>query len=257
AHGKDGGPDRSPNFVVIMADDLGAGELGCYGNTQNRTPRLDRLAHTGFRFRTCWATPLCSPTRVEILTGRYGFRTGWYNFLGRVTTPMDHLDPDEPRFVRDQTVGQMCELARPERDRPGKISDRRVGSQMHHGLDLVARIAPPVLGLHAEAEGLAGPHPGRQDGPPSLGRPGDDADGGLLRQRHIGVGGDGIGEDAELEGLLAEGLHAHAGGAAAGVAEGYGDRVAFLHETLDDLDVEAPVPGPDVQLGIVAHLENG
>jgi arylsulfatase A len=92
-------PARPPNFVVIMADDLGAGELGCYGNTKHRTPRLDRLAETGVRFRTCWSTPLCSPTRVEILTGRYGFRTGWYNFLGRVTTPMDHLDPDEPTFA--------------------------------------------------------------------------------------------------------------------------------------------------------------
>ena len=99
AYGKDGTTARPPNFVVIMADDLGAGELGCYGNTLNRTPRLDRLANTGFRFRTCWSTPLCSPTRVEILTGRYGFRTGWYNFLGRVTTPMHHLDPDEPTFA--------------------------------------------------------------------------------------------------------------------------------------------------------------
>lgn len=90
---------RPPNFVVIMADDLGAGELGCYGNTRHHTPRLDRLAETGTRFRTCWSTPLCSPTRVEILTGRYGFRTGWYNFLGRVTTPMDHLDPEEPTFA--------------------------------------------------------------------------------------------------------------------------------------------------------------
>ncbi|MBN1489847.1 MAG: sulfatase-like hydrolase/transferase [Phycisphaerae bacterium] len=87
------------NFVVIMADDLGAGELGCYGNTEHRTPRLDALAKSGIRFRTCWATPLCSPTRVEILTGRYGFRTGWYNFLGRVTTPLDHLNPDEPTFA--------------------------------------------------------------------------------------------------------------------------------------------------------------
>ncbi len=96
AHAKE--PGRPPNFVLLMADDLGAGELSCYGNTKHQTPRLDRLAETGMRFRTCWSTPLCSPTRAEILTGRYGFRTGWYNFLGRVTTPMDHFDPDEPTF---------------------------------------------------------------------------------------------------------------------------------------------------------------
>lgn len=91
-------PQPPPNFVVIMADDLGARELGCYGHREHRTPRLDRLAEAGVRFETCWSTPLCSPTRVEILTGRYGFRTGWYNFLGRETTPLDHLDPDEPTF---------------------------------------------------------------------------------------------------------------------------------------------------------------
>jgi len=92
-------PPKRPNFVLIMADDLGAKELGCYGHPTQRTPNLDRLAETGMRFRTCWATPLCSPTRVEILTGRYGFRTGWYNFLGRETTPMDHLSGDEPTFA--------------------------------------------------------------------------------------------------------------------------------------------------------------
>lgn len=93
-------PARTPpNVIVILADDLGAGELGCYGNKQNRTPNLDRLARTGAMFRTCWATPLCSPTRVELLTGRYAFRTGWYNLIGRDFTPGDHLDPDEPTIA--------------------------------------------------------------------------------------------------------------------------------------------------------------
>jgi arylsulfatase A-like enzyme len=89
---------RSPNFVVIMADDLGAKELGCYGHAEHRTPHLDRLAEGGVRFRTCWSTPICSSTRVELMTGRYGFRTGWYNFMGRVTTPMHEFDPNEPTF---------------------------------------------------------------------------------------------------------------------------------------------------------------
>jgi arylsulfatase A len=51
----------------------------------NRTPNLDRLAAGGVRFETCYATPLCSPSRVEVMTGRYGFRTGFTNFIGRVT----------------------------------------------------------------------------------------------------------------------------------------------------------------------------
>jgi arylsulfatase A len=84
AVGKDA---ERPNFVVIMADDLGAAELGCYGNKPHRTPHLDRLAAGGMRFRTCWSTPLCTPTRVLIMTGQYGFRTGYYNFIHRAYSP--------------------------------------------------------------------------------------------------------------------------------------------------------------------------
>ena len=72
-----------PNLIVIMADDLGAKELGCYGNTVHRTPRLDHLAETGVCFRTCYAAPICHPSRVMIMTGQYGCHNGVYNFAGR------------------------------------------------------------------------------------------------------------------------------------------------------------------------------
>jgi arylsulfatase A len=84
----------APNFVVIMADDLGAGELGCYEHAQHRTPSLDRLAGDGVRFQTCYATPLCSPSRILVMTGRYGFRTGWFDFLERRYSPV----PGSPQF---------------------------------------------------------------------------------------------------------------------------------------------------------------
>lgn len=85
---------RPLNFVVIMADDLGANELGCYGNATNHTPNLDRLASEGTRFQTCWATPLCTPTRVMLMTGQYGFRTGYYNLFGRHLVPL----PESPLY---------------------------------------------------------------------------------------------------------------------------------------------------------------
>ncbi len=70
---------REPlNIILVMGDDCSASEVGCYGNREHRTPVIDRLAETGVMFRTAWCTPLCSPTRAEIMTGRYGFRNGWY-----------------------------------------------------------------------------------------------------------------------------------------------------------------------------------
>src|SRR5512139_3724283 len=84
-------PAAALNVIVILADDLGARDLGCYGHRQHRTPHLDALAREGVRFETCYATPLCSPSRVELLSGRYAFRTGWYNFMGRATTRKERL----------------------------------------------------------------------------------------------------------------------------------------------------------------------
>jgi N-acetylgalactosamine-6-sulfatase len=69
--------DRPPNFVFIFADDLGYGDLGCYGSDRNQTPRLDRMAAEGVRFTDFYvAAPLCAPSRGSLLTGRYPFRNG-------------------------------------------------------------------------------------------------------------------------------------------------------------------------------------
>ena len=66
-----------PNILFIMADDLGKEWLSCYGSECHQTPNLDRLATGGIRFENVYATPLCTPTRHLLLTGRYPFRTGW------------------------------------------------------------------------------------------------------------------------------------------------------------------------------------
>ena len=71
-------PPKHLNIILAIADDLSARELGCYGHQTHSTPVLDHLAKTGVQFKTCWATPLCLPSRAELMTGRYGFRTGWY-----------------------------------------------------------------------------------------------------------------------------------------------------------------------------------
>ena len=85
---------RPPNLIVIMADDLGAKELSCYGNQEHHTPNLDRLARTGVQFATCFSTPICHPTRFEIMTGQYGCHNGIYHFAGRRGGP-DPKSPEE------------------------------------------------------------------------------------------------------------------------------------------------------------------
>ena len=67
---------EKPNIIVIMADDLGYGDVGCYGATKVKTPYIDQLAAEGIRFTSGYCSAsTCTPTRYSMLTGRYAFRT--------------------------------------------------------------------------------------------------------------------------------------------------------------------------------------
>ena len=69
-----------PNIVFILADDLGIGNIGCYGADKTvNTPNIDALARGGTRYTNAYTVPLCGPSRAAIQTGRYGFRTGATN----------------------------------------------------------------------------------------------------------------------------------------------------------------------------------
>lgn len=67
-----------PNIILIMADDLGQETIGVYGGQSYQTPNLDRLAAEGMQFQNCYSTPLCTPSRVQVMTGKYNFR----NYIG-------------------------------------------------------------------------------------------------------------------------------------------------------------------------------
>ncbi len=81
--------EKRPNVVLIMADDMGYECLSCYGSTSYSTPNLDKLAAMGIRFDHCYSTPLCTPSRVQIMTGKYNGRN--YKSFG-------YLDPKETTF---------------------------------------------------------------------------------------------------------------------------------------------------------------
>ena len=88
--------DDRPNIVLVMVDDFGRELLSTYGGTSYETPHLDQLSADGMTFDICYATPLCSPTRNRLLSGKYNFRN--YTHFGS-------LNPNQ------KTFGQMLQAA--------------------------------------------------------------------------------------------------------------------------------------------------
>ena len=72
-------PQAKPNIIVILADDLGYGDLGVYGSTLNTTPNLDQMAKEGIRFTDVHASSWCAPSRIALLTGNHPNRPGLLN----------------------------------------------------------------------------------------------------------------------------------------------------------------------------------
>jgi arylsulfatase A-like enzyme len=89
-------PARKPNIVLIMADDVSWEAFSCYGAEDYDTPNIDALAMRGVRFAHCYSTPICTPSRVEIMTGQYSFRN--YTHFG-------YLNPE------DKTIGHLMQSA--------------------------------------------------------------------------------------------------------------------------------------------------
>ena len=70
-----------PNIVIFMADDLGIGDIGIFGNTTIKTPNIDKIGHEGVKLaHHLAADSVCTPSRAAFLTGRYPIRTGTYYF---------------------------------------------------------------------------------------------------------------------------------------------------------------------------------
>ncbi|MCU0245967.1 MAG: sulfatase-like hydrolase/transferase [Bryobacter sp.] len=88
-----------PNIVIVLCDDLGYGDLSCFGHAKIRTPRLDRFASEGVKFTDCYsAAPVCSPSRAGMLTGRVPNRLGVYDWIPQ-GSPM-HLKREETTFAK-------------------------------------------------------------------------------------------------------------------------------------------------------------
>jgi arylsulfatase len=100
---------RPPNIVLILADDLGYGDLGCYGSSL-RTPNVDRVAGEGVRFTQFYSgNPFCSPSRAALLTGRYPTRVGVPRVLNpRDTTGLPDSETTLAQVLKRQSYRTMC-----------------------------------------------------------------------------------------------------------------------------------------------------
>jgi len=86
---KEGTPEGTPNVIIIMVDDMGIECLSSYGSLSYSTPNLDKMAKEGIRFTHCYSQPLCTPSRVKIMTGKYNYRN--YEAFG-------YLNPNQKTF---------------------------------------------------------------------------------------------------------------------------------------------------------------
>ena len=83
---------QAPNIVLILADDLGWADLGCYGHRFHETPHIDRLSEQGIRFTQFYApSPVCSSSRASLLTGMNPARTGITRHMGTLTRPFERV----------------------------------------------------------------------------------------------------------------------------------------------------------------------
>lgn len=106
----DAGGLARPNVLLVIADDLGAADIGAYAAEWNNvgplgappTPTIDRLAAEGVRFTTAWSNPVCTPTRATLFTGRYGFRTG----VGTIVTGQLEQTVGTPLAAAERSIAE-------------------------------------------------------------------------------------------------------------------------------------------------------
>lgn len=129
--------ETKPNIVIIFTDDLGYGDLGCYGHPTIRTPNLDRMAAEGMRFTDFYsAAEVCTPSRAALLTGRYPIRSGMCNDQFRVLRRQStgHLPASEITLA-EQLKGQGYATALVGKWHLGVWSNNPEGHPLKHGFD--------------------------------------------------------------------------------------------------------------------------
>ena len=109
------GITNRPNFLFILADDLGWSQIGCYGSNYYETPNIDRLAREGMRFTDAYAAcPVCSPTRASIMTGKYPARLHLTDFIAGGSFPYEKYNqPEWQKYLplEEVTIAEVLKTA--------------------------------------------------------------------------------------------------------------------------------------------------
>ena len=134
-----------PNVVLIMADDLGYGDLHCYGS-RNQTPNLDRMAEEGVQFRQFYsANPVCSPSRASVLTGRYGVRCNVPTvFFSTDTGGMATTEVTIAQMLKPAGYNTMC-VGKWHLGRPAQYLPTARGFDEYYGIPYSNDMAPSIL----------------------------------------------------------------------------------------------------------------
>lgn len=131
-----------PNIIVILADDLGYNDLGCFGSPNIRTPNIDGMAKAGIRFTDFYTAPSCTPSRAALMTGCYPARVGFGDELGHVNgrfSPSRVIHPNSP-YGLDPAHVTLPETLKQAGYATGMVGKWHLGDQdkfnpIHHGFD--------------------------------------------------------------------------------------------------------------------------
>jgi len=129
--------DRPPNIVILLADDLGINDLGCYGRKEHPTPNLDKLAADGARFTQAYAAgSVCSPSRAAVLTGQSPARLKITTFLPGRTDRASHrlLNPTSSAFLPSD-VPTLAQLLKPRGYVSAAVGKWHLGGKGHQPTD--------------------------------------------------------------------------------------------------------------------------
>jgi len=142
---------RPPNIVVIFADDLGYGDIGCYGAEKIKTPRLDQMAREGMKWTDFYVTsPVCTPSRAGLLTGRYNVRCGFTHVLfphsetGLDPWEITIADALKPRGYATACIGKWHLGHLPEYLPTRQGFDYYYGIPYSNDMDVAQRGDPPI-----------------------------------------------------------------------------------------------------------------